>query len=395
MKILVVHNRYQIRGGEDESFEVEVNTLRGAGHDVVTYTQDNERVERIGRVRTAVRTVWSQQTYREVRRVLADENIGLVHVQNFFPLISPSVYYAGRTARVPVVQTLRNYRLLCPNSLFFRDGHVCEDCMGKFVPWPGIVHTCYRDSKTATATVGGMITIHRLLRTWDHMVDLYVALTEFARKKFIQGGIPADKIVVKPNCVYPDPGIGGGARGYILFVGRLSPEKGVSTLLDAWQQVGHGRRLCIVGEGPLRSVVEEASRRMPEIEYLGRQELAEVYRLMGEAEAVVFPSEWYETFGRVAIEAFAKQTPVVAARIGAIAEVVDDGRTGLLFEPGNVGDLCRQLEWVWSHPGAMVEMGQEARREYEAKYTASRNYAMLMEIYELARIRADDRLRVS
>ncbi len=395
MKILVVHNHYQIRGGEDESFEVEVNTLRGAGHEVVTYTQDNERVERIGRVRTAVRTVWSQQTYREVRRVLADENIGLVHVQNFFPLISPSVYYAGRTARVPVVQTLRNYRLLCPNSLFFRDGHVCEDCMGKFVPWPGIVHTCYRDSKTATATVGGMITIHRLLRTWDHMVDLYVALTEFARKKFIQGGIPADKIVVKPNCVYPDPGIGGGAGGYILFVGRLSAEKGVSTLLDAWQQVGHGRRLCVVGEGPLRPVVEEASRRMPEIEYLGRQELAEVYRLMGEAEAVVFPSEWYETFGRVAIEAFAKQTPVVAARIGAIAEVVDDGRTGLLFEPGNVGDLCRQLEWVWSHPGAMVEMGQEARREYEAKYTASRNYEMLMEIYELARIRADDRLRVS
>ncbi|HSH78968.1 MAG TPA: glycosyltransferase [Herpetosiphonaceae bacterium] len=395
MKILAVHNHYQIRGGEDESFEVEVNTLRGAGHEVVTYTQDNERVERIGRVRTAARTVWSQQTYREVRRVLADENIGLVHVQNFFPLISPSVYYAGRTARVPVVQTLRNYRLLCPNSLFFRDGHVCEDCMGKFVPWPGIVHTCYRDSKTATATVGGMITIHRLLRTWDHMVDLYVALTEFARKKFIQGGIPADKIVVKPNCVYPDPGIGGGAGGYILFVGRLSAEKGVSTLLDAWQQVGRGRRLCVVGEGPLRSVVEEASRRMPEIEYLGRQDLAEVYRLMGDAKAVVFPSEWYETFGRVAIEAFAKQTPVVAARIGAIAEVVDDGRTGLLFEPGNVGDLCRQLEWVWSHPGAMVEMGQEARREYEAKYTASRNYEMLMEIYELARIRADDRLRVS
>ena len=395
MKILAVHNHYQIRGGEDESFEVEVNTLRGAGHDVVTYTQDNERVERIGRVRTAVRTIWSQQTYREVRRVLADENIGVVHVQNFFPLISPSVYYAGRTARVPVVQTLRNYRLMCPNSLFFRDGHVCEDCMGKLVPWPGIVHTCYRDSKTATATVGGMITTHRLLRTWDHMVDVYVALTEFARKKFIQGGLPADKIVVKPNCVYPDPGIGAGAGGYILFVGRLSPEKGVSTLLDAWQQVGHGRRLCIVGEGPLRSIVEEASRRMPEIEYLGRQDLAEVYRLMGDAEAVVFPSEWYETFGRVAIEAFAKQTPVVAARIGAIAEVVDDGRTGLLFEPGNVGDLCRQLEWVWSHPGAMVEMGQEARREYEAKYTASRNYEMLMEIYELARIRADDRLRVS
>ncbi len=395
MKILAVHNHYQIRGGEDESFEVEVNTLRGAGHDVVTYTQDNERVERIGRVRTALRTIWSQQTYREVRRVLADGNIDLMHVQNFFPLVSPSVYYAGRTARVPVVQTLRNYRLLCPNSLFFRDGHVCEDCMGKFVPWPGIVHTCYRDSKTATATVGGMITTHRLLHTWDQMVDVYVALTEFARKKFIQGGLPADKIVVKPNCVYPDPGIGAGAGGYILFVGRLSPEKGVGTLLDAWQQVGHGRRLRIVGEGPLRSVVEEASQRMPEIEYLGRQELADVYRLMGDAEAVVFPSEWYETFGRVAIEAFAKQTPVLAARIGAIAEVVDDGRTGLLFQPGDVGDLCRQLEWVWSHPGAMVEMGQEARREYEAKYTASRNYQMLMEIYELARIRADGRLRVS
>lgn len=391
MKILAVHNHYQIRGGEDESFKIEVNTLREAGHHVISYTQDNEQVERIGRVRTAARTVWSGHTYHEVRKLLAAEKADVMHVQNFFPLVSPSVYYASRAMGVPVVQTLRNYRLLCPNSLFFRDGHVCEDCMGKVLPWPGIVHGCYRNSKVASATVSGMITVHRMVNTWEKMVDVYVTLTEFARQKFIEGGLPAEKLVVKPNSVHPDPGLGQQKGDYALFVGRLTPEKGISTLLRAWEQVGQNRRLLIVGEGPLQDNVQEIAERVTGIEYVGRQALEQVYTLIGAAQMLIFPSEWYETFGRVAIEAFAKGTPVIAARIGAIAEIVDNGRTGLLFEPGNVGHLSEQLAWAWSHPDDMAKMGHEARREYEAKYTAKRNYEMLMDIYDRAIVTAQAR----
>jgi glycosyltransferase involved in cell wall biosynthesis len=384
MHILSIHNTYQIRGGEDESRAAEENLLREQGHQVDIYEESNDRIGQISPISLALRTIWSATAYQTVEKHLTQTPIDLIHVQNFFPLISPSVYYAARQLDVPVVQTLRNYRLICPNGLFFRDGGVCEDCLGKLIPYPGVVHACYRESRTATGVTAAMLAIHRTLRTWLSQVNVFITLSEFARQKFIAAGLPEEKILVKPNFVDPDPGIGSGSGGYVLYVGRLSVEKGLDTLLDAWKSLKTPVTLKIVGDGPLSRQVQQAAREMENVEWLGRQSLQQTYDLMGEAMVLVFPSKWYETFGRVAIEAFAKGTPVIASNIGAIAELVASERTGWLFQPADASDLATQLDWVISHPQQRQAMRSEARKEFERFYTAAANYQKLMEIYQLA-----------
>lgn len=385
MRILTVHNYYQIRGGEDECFEAEIKLLREMGEDVEIYQENNDRVAKIGKLRMAADTIWSKETYEKLQQRLIKKPLDVVHIHNFFPLISPSIYYAAKAQGIPVVQTLHNYRLLCPNALFFREGKVCEDCLGKFIPYPGIQHGCYRENKVASAAVATMLGVHRAMNTWTKMVDLYICLTEFAKQKFIQAGIPAEKIVVKPNFVSPEPTVGSGKGGYALFVGRLSVEKGLDTLLAAWEQLGEQIPLKIVGDGPLADDVLKATKRFPQIEWLGRRPMSEVHDLMGEAKFLVFPSKWYETFGRVAIEAFAKGTPVIAANIGAIAEIVAPGKTGLHFEPGVPEDLANKVKWVLDNPEQMAQMRKEARLEFEAKYTLKKNYQQLIEIYTMAK----------
>ncbi|MEM1169045.1 MAG: glycosyltransferase family 4 protein [Cyanobacteria bacterium P01_H01_bin.35] len=389
MRILSIHNRYQIRGGEDESREAEQRLLIENGHEVDVYEDTNDRVPELGKIRTAIRTVWSQESYKIVRQKLKQKPYDLIHVQNFFPLISPSVYYAAKAEGVPVVQSLRNYRLMCSNSYFFRDGRVCEDCMGKFISWPGILHACYRDNRAGTMAVAAMQTVHRILPTWTKMVDVYITLTQFSRQKFIEAGLPPEKIVVKPNFVSTNPEVGKGKGGYAFFVGRLSPEKGLDTLLSAWEYLGEQIPLKIVGDGPLSSRIQETASRIPSIEWLGRRPLHEVYQLVGEAKFLIFPSQWYETFGRVAVEAFAKGTPVIAANIGAIAELVDSGHTGLLFRPGDKEDLIRQVEYAHTHPEELWQMRRNARVEFEAKYTAEENYQQLLEIYQTAIVKKE------
>jgi glycosyltransferase involved in cell wall biosynthesis len=381
MRILSIHNRYQIRGGEDECHDAEVNLLRKRGHQVDVYQEDNHRIADMGNVQVATKTIWSQESYQIIRDRLTSQSFDLVHVQNFFPLVSPAVYYAAKAAGVPVVQTLHNYRLLCPNGLFYRDGKVCEDCIGKPIPYPGVLHGCYRQNRLATGAVATMLASHRFLNTWSTMIDQYIALTEFARQKFIQGGLPAEKIVVKPHFIDPDPRPGHGRGRFALYVGRLSTEKGLDTLLTAWQRLEQRISLKIVGDGPLEDQVIAAAQRCPNVEWLGRQPIDRVYDLMGEAMFLVLPSKWYETFGRVAVEAFSKGTPVIAANIGAIAELVDSGRTGLHFRPGDPEDLAAMVEWALDNPAATAKMRQAARAEFKAKYTAERNYQQLMDIY--------------
>ncbi|MCS7293784.1 MAG: glycosyltransferase family 4 protein [Chloroflexota bacterium] len=388
MRILMLHNRYQIRGGEDESTDLEVALLQARGQMVQLLEADNRAIPGRAAWRTGLRAVWSSRSFRTVQHRLREEHFDVLHVQNFFPLLSPAVLYAGRVAHVPVVLTLHNYRLLCPNAIFYRDDHVCEDCLGKLVPWPSVLHRCYRGSRAATGAVATMLVVHRLLRTWERTVDVFIALTEFARRKFIEGGLPADRIVVKPNFVYPDPGPGAHEGGYVLFVGRLSPEKGIQTLLAAWERLGPRMPLKVAGEGPLAGQVAEAAERNPHVEWLGVQPLERVYSLMGDAVVILVPSLWYEGFPRVIVEAYAKGTPVVASDLGAMAELVEDGRTGLRFRPGDPDDLAAKVEWAWTHRRQLAEMGQEARREFELKYTAERNYELLMEIYRLAIERA-------
>jgi glycosyltransferase involved in cell wall biosynthesis len=383
MRILSVHNRYQVRGGEDEVCDAERLLLQQQGHIVDLYEVHNDRISMLGAAQTALQTIWSTESYRAVKQRLGQDSYDLVHVHNFLPLISPSVYYAAKEQGIPVVQTLHNYRLLCPNALFFRAGQVCEDCLGQQIPWAGVQHACYRESRAASAAVAAMLTTHRWLKSWTEGVDLHITLTEFARQKFIAGGIPADKIKVKPNFVAPNPGVGTGQGNFALFVGRLSVEKGLDTLLTAWEQLGDRLPLKIIGDGPLAEQVMQASQRLSHVEWLGRQPLQTVYALMGEATALIFPSKWYETFGRVAIEAFAKGTPVIASQIGAIAELVEHERTGLLFQPGDAADLAEKVEWLLIRSQAvMTQMRQAARAEFEAKYTAKHNYQQLMSIYE-------------
>jgi glycosyltransferase involved in cell wall biosynthesis len=385
MKILAVHNRYQQPGGEDQVFVDETNLLETRNHSVLRYEVHNEQVERVNRLILAKDTIWNNSVYRDLRALIRRERPDLVHFHNTLPLVSPAGYYAAKAEGVSVIQTLHNYRLLCPVALFYRDGRVCEDCMGKAVPWPGVVHKCYRGSRSASGVVATMLTAHRALRTWTRMVDVYVALTEFARGRFVEGGLPVGKIVVKPNFVAPDPGRGDGGGGYALFVGRLTAEKGTETMLAAWDRLEDRIPLKIVGDGPLRNHVQRAaaSRRI-NVEWLGHKPVADVHALMRKADMLIFPSRWYETFGRVAAEAFAAGTPVIGANIGAIAELVEHGRTGLHFRPGDPEDLATQVEWALSHPVDLRLMREEARSEFEAKYTAESNYQALMGIYESA-----------
>jgi glycosyltransferase involved in cell wall biosynthesis len=381
VRVLVSHNHYQQPGGEDQVFRAEVQLLREHGHAVLEYSEHNDAIVGRNRLRLAVETIWSERSRSKLAQVLAEFRPDIAHFHNIFPLISPSAYYVCRDARVPVVQTLHNYRLGCAKATYYRDGRPCHECRGKLVGWSGVVHACYRDSRATTAPIVVMNAAHRLLRTWTNQVDAYIALSHFARASFIAAGLPASKIAVKGNFVGRDPGIGGHRAGYVLFVGRLTAEKGVTTLLQAWRQLSVPLRLKVVGDGPLADQVAEAARTVPGIEWLGPQPPHAVLNLMGDSMALVFPSEWDEPFGLVAIEAFAKGTPVIAAAAGAIPEIVEHGRTGLLYSPGAPDQLAMWAGWSTRHPDELTSMGQQARRSYETRYTAEHNYEKLMAIY--------------
>jgi glycosyltransferase involved in cell wall biosynthesis len=384
LKILLCHNFYQQPGGEDQSFAAEASLLEAQGNQVVRFTRHNDEIARMRCFEVAGCAIWNGVTFDELRELIRRERPAVMHCTNIFPLISPAAYYAARAEGVPVVQSLRNYRLFCLNACFLRQDRVCEDCLGKGVPWPGVLHGCYRSSRAASAVVAAMLSLHRVMRTGVRMVDRYFTLTEFSRRKFIAGGLPAGRVAVKPNFVDPDPGPGRGQGGYAVFIGRLSPEKGVQTLLSAWSRLGGRLPLKIIGDGPLAESVKAAALQRSGIEWLGRRQPREVLALLGEAACLVMPSIVYETFGRTIIEAYAKGTPVVASRLGAMAELVHDGRSGLLFEAGNPADLALKIRAFLDDPAKDVGMRHAARREYEEKYTAEANYRMLMRIYEEA-----------
>jgi glycosyltransferase involved in cell wall biosynthesis len=384
MNILVAHNFYQQPGGEDQCVAAEVATLRAQGHEVTQYCLHNDSIHGMNRIRLASRTIWNHSAYRELRKLLRTHRVQIAHFHNTFPLISPAAYYAARAENVRVVQTLHNYRLLCANALLLRDGEVCEDCLGKLVPWPGIVHKCYRGSRAASTTVATMLATHRVLGTWWKAVDVYVALTEIGRRKLIDGGLPADKITVKPNCVYPDPGAGTGKGGYAVFVGRLSAEKGLDTLLKAWRHLGGDVPLKLLGDGPMATAVQDASAKDSSIQWLGHVSLEAVYGLVGEAMFLVLPSRCYETFSMAIVEAFAKGTPVVVSKLGAMAAIVDDGRTGLHFRPGDPADLAAKVRQILADPLELARMRRAARLEFDQKFTADSSYKSLMEIYRRA-----------
>ncbi|MBK8019904.1 MAG: glycosyltransferase family 4 protein [Chloroflexi bacterium] len=383
MRLLLVHNYYQQPGGEDVVFASERDLLAKMGHDVHVLTAHNDSVAEIPRSRAFVESIWSRSFQRILDAKIAEVRPDVVHFHNTFMVISPAAFYTVKKWRIPLVQTLHNYRLACPAATFFRDGQICEACLGHFVPLPGIRHGCYRESKVTTATVAAMMTVHRAMRTWSNQVDRFVVLTEFARQKFMETGLPDEKMVVKPNFLVEDPDVGARSGGYALFVGRLSEEKGVRTLVESWSALPH-IPLKIVGDGPLmpelRALVE--SRSLTNVELLGRRSREDTLAFMKDAYCLVFPSEWYEGLPMTIVEAFACGVPVIASNVGAMRELVAEGHTGLFFTAGDTFSLATTLQQAWSQPDAMSRIGQNARQEFLARFTAERNYEQLLAVYQ-------------
>jgi exopolysaccharide biosynthesis WecB/TagA/CpsF family protein len=375
VKILVAHNSYQRPGGEDAVCEAEIRLLRHAGHQVVEYLRHNDEIQGhsfIEKASLSWRTSWSGRSHRELGDILARESPDVAHFHNTFPLISFSAYYACRAAGVPVVQTLHNYRLLCPGGNLFRDGRICEDCVSHSL-LRSVAHGCYRDSRLATASVAGMLGVHRLAQTWSKQVDLFLVCTEFARKKFTDAGFDGTRMRVKPNFVTSDSGPRMHGGDCALFLGRLSEEKGPQLLPMAWSRLSAAIHLEIVGDGPLRKSLEEdcARLRLDKVHFTGWLEAQAAMERMRRAKFLVVPSMCYEGFPMAVAEAYACGVPVIAAGHGGLAEIVHDGRTGLHFRPGDAADLAAKVEWAWTHPAEMETMGEAARAEYESKYTAA------------------------
>jgi glycosyltransferase involved in cell wall biosynthesis len=386
MKILLVHNYYQQRGGEDIVFEQERDLLRRAGHQVIEYCRSNEEVDNaslLARIQAVAATIWARQSCRSFSRLLAREKPNVVHAHNTFLRISPSIYWACARAGVPVVQTLHNYRLLCPVGQFLRASQPCHACLDRGL-WQGVRYGCYRDSRAATAVVALMLTIHRRCKTWTDRIDRYIALSNFSRAQFVAAGLAAEKVLVKPNFVYPDPGVAAGPGDCAVFVGRLSPEKGLPTLLSAWKLLRSRVPLLIVGEGPLRAELEQQAyaEGLTSVRFCGRLERQQVFATLKRARFLVFPSQCYENFPGAIAEAYACGVPVLASALGTMREVVDDGITGLLVGAADPVELSEKVEWAWCRPGVMREFGRAARMKYEQLYTADRNYVRLMNIYQ-------------
>jgi glycosyltransferase involved in cell wall biosynthesis len=380
MKILFAHNRYQHLGGEDSVVNAEISLLKSKGHEVILYSRHNDEVKNKSNLSVAIETYWSNQTTKELSEIFKTFKPDVLHSHNTFPLISPSLYWVADKFKVPIIQTLHNFRLLCPQAMFLRDGHICEDCLGN-VPWRAIAHQCYRGSTMQTAGLAGMLTSHRLIGTWKNKINTYIALTEFSKSKFIEGGIPNEKLVIKPNfkaVVKNDLNLQLKPKSDFLFVGRLSPEKGIKTLIDAINLHGNTFKCNVAGSGSEQYVFEKVRG----INFLGQLSTSKVNEYMQKAVALIIPSIWYETFGMVIIESFSNGLPVIASNLGAMAEIIEDGKTGLLFEPNNSEDLAEKMLWAKNNPSKMLEMGLNAKAVFESKYSDEVNYNLLMEIYK-------------
>lgn len=377
MKILAVHNYYKIRGGEDQSFEDEVELLRAHGHEVQSYVRHNDELNDLSLRQLVPKSIWNRQTYRDLTAQLDRFSPDVVHCTNTLALISPSVYSAARHRGVPVVQALRNYRFLCANGYLLRNNEVCHRCLKHRTKWPALVHGCYRGNRLATATL-----LASQYLTSRRSIALYYAPSAFSRELFVEHGIPSERIVVKYNSV-ADFGMGAGGDA-VLFVGRLSPEKGIDVLLDAWSNGRVRRPLQIIGDGPLSPKVSAAAQQNGSIHYLGRLSHVDVLRHLDNARCLIVPSIWYETFGRTIIEAFSRGVPVLASNQGAMRELIRHQQNGLLFRPNEAGDILAAVEAIYASEPIWESMRQEARRSFEASFRHETNYSALMSIYRSA-----------
>lgn len=384
VRVLMAHNFYQQPGGEDSAFAAEKELLRTHGHEVSEYVDHNSEINSMSKFHAARDAVWSSRTHTALREVIEAQQPDIVHFHNTFARISPSAYYAGKELGVTVVQTLHNYRLRCPSAVYFRDGAACEDCRPWAFPWPGVLHACYRSSRAQSFAVASMLAYHRVRRTWHDQVDAYITASEFARSKLIGRGLPSERIFVKPNFSRQQSNAARPREDYVLLAGRLSEEKGVGIVLEAWRRLTD-IPLKIAGDGPMRDHVQRTAHESPSIEYLGLLDREQVMTRMGECRFQVFASRMYEVFPMTIVEGFAAGIAVIAQRSGAAADIVRDGELGLLYREGDSSDLAEKVRWLWEHQEEAAHMGEQARLEHGVKYAPERNYDILMDIYSKAR----------
>jgi glycosyltransferase involved in cell wall biosynthesis len=389
MKILIIHNQHRSgsASGDDKVFTEEAKLLASKGHEVSTYTIANDEYDDFkfkNKAMMIFKVIWSKEVSKKIKDIIEKKNPDVAHFHNIFPLISPSGYYACSQAGVPVIQTLHDYRLLCPMAFFMRKGKACENCT-KYGLWQSILFRCLRGSLLQTGAAAAMVGIHRLSGTWRKKIDLYICLSSFQRNKFLQAGFPANKIAVKPNFLANPPEPNYNNNDYAIYAGRLGEEKGLKTLLHAWKKTPQAK-LKILGSGPSENELKQMANalQLNNVEFLGLQPHKQCINLIKKARFLIMPSLWYETFGLTMIEAFACGKPVIASNLGAMAELVEDGKTGLLFEPGNADDLAEKLLFLWNHDNAVKVMSENARSTFASKYTAEHNYKLLIAIYNKA-----------
>jgi glycosyltransferase involved in cell wall biosynthesis len=384
MRIVMAHNRYKYAGGEDSVMAAEVEMLRSAGHEVELLEADNKIIEgTLAKIAAAGSLFHSPVFSRRMAELIRTFRPEIVHIHNWFPLLSPSIISTAYAARVPVVQTLHNFRMFCANSGLYRDGRVCLDCAGKVLPLDGVVHGCYSGSRVGSALVTAAFSYHRLAGTWAG-VSTFIAVSDLQRELLIRGGMNPAQIVVKPNFV-KDPGKpGDGLGGYALFVGRVSAQKGIRTVLKAWEEHRLTVPLKIMGDGPLADEVRDRASQLASVEYLGQRTASEVAAAMGAARFLIFASESYEPLASTILEAFSQGTPVLAASVESINDLVKEGVTGLQFAAGDAGDLAAKTNQLSLDTPGYRDMRRNCRSLYEERYTEPQNYRMLSDIYARA-----------
>lgn len=383
MRIVICHNYFRDRGGEDQVFEDELELLTSRGQDVNTFTKHNDDLDSFATTaKVALGTPWNRTSSKELETLVRRTQADVVHFHNWLPQISPAGFFAARRAGAAVVQTLHNYRWACPKAILFRDGEVCEDCLGKKIPWPAIRHSCYRDSMAGSGVITATMALHNALGTTEKAIDAFIAPGKFIKEKLVSAGINEERIFIKPNFLTNDPGPGTGDGGYMMYLGRLSPEKKIDTLLAAWEELGGKVPLKISGTGPLRPMVEAAAAKDPSIEYLGFAPDEALDALVGNARGLIFTSGTYEAQPMVILQSFAKGTPVIAGRFGSMANLVADGVDGWHFSPGEPSDLARVVSTAFDPARDLASFRQSARAKYLKDFTADPNYDRLLEIYE-------------
>lgn len=386
MRVLIAHNRYQQSGGEDIAVSAESEMLRANGHSVVRLDADNDHIQgAVSRMAASVESIYSARSRQLMKRAIEKQRPDVVHVHNFFPALSPSIFYACAEAGVPVVHTLHNYRILCASATLFRHGRVCEECVSTRSFLPGIRHACYRSSRAGSAVSGFGMALHDRLGTWTRKVSAFIALSSFAAGKLGSFRIPPEKIVVKPNSAV-DRGLGSGDGSYAVFAGRLSAEKGVQTLIDANASGALCMDVVLLGDGPMRDEVERATQRPGSRLFAkGLVSHDQILEYLRRARVLIMPSLCYEGGLPLSIiEAFSLGLPVIAAGLGNAGAVIRPGETGLLYTPGNPQALCSTLDWYANNPAAAQNMRVAAREYYLRTHTPEKNYLRLIEIYQNA-----------